>query len=259
MDIKLVSYAELQAKLEKALSAPGALEKAHAEAEAYVKQHQAPVKTDWEFLDRAFIVYHVFEDLLESHAAENFTIGQCMGTLIQVARTTACLPLSLLNDSGRIASCEAVFDTVPTMTLLHYISGRPCFLNDPTFPHAGKLTLGHCTAPTKLDGHNSEPLELVTHYESDYGVAPKVLFSEGAKGTLVFPDFSAKRWYGITARVLQPTSFDACRSQVDVALEGDWQRLAAEMRGFHCVLTYGDWHRHLGYVLPRVGIEYVRL
>jgi len=259
MDIRLVSYEDLGGRLEAAFADPSVTQRAEAQAEEYIQSHQAVVATDREFINRAFVVYKVFKDLLTEHGAENFTIGECMGTMIQVGKTTACLPLSLLNDEGLVASCEAIFDTVPAMTLLRYVSGRPGFLNDPTFPHKGVITLGHCTAPTKLDGAQSEPVELVTHYESDYGVAPKVLFAPGTEATIVVPDFDAERWHGIKARVIKPTRFDACRSQVDVELLGDWERLNAEMTGFHWVMTYGDWGKHLDYVLPRVGIEYVQL
>jgi hypothetical protein len=33
-----------------------------------------------------------------------------------------------------------------------------------------------CTAPRKLDGAENHELRLLTHFESDYGAAPKVEF-----------------------------------------------------------------------------------
>ena len=33
-----------------------------------------------------------------------------------------------------------------------YISGKPVFLHNSTFPHAGVVTCAHCSAPRRLDG-----------------------------------------------------------------------------------------------------------
>ena len=46
---------------------------------------------------------------------------------------------------------------------------------------------------------------------------------------------------------------DACRSQMDIEVDGDWQRLAAEMEGFHTLVCYGDYLREVGYALKKVG------
>ena len=67
--------------------------------------------------------------------------------------------------------------------LLAGISGLPVFLNDPTYPHDGVITLAHCTAPRKLDGKSAEPALIMTHFESDYGAAPKVEMKIGQKVT----------------------------------------------------------------------------
>ena len=64
-----------------------------------------------------------------------------MGTIMGMSQTTACLPLSLLNDAGYLAFCESDFVVIPSGVLLHYISGLPVFLNDPTYQHDGVVTL----------------------------------------------------------------------------------------------------------------------
>ena len=75
-----------------------------------------------------------------------------MGTIMPMAETTACLPLSTLNDDGYLAFCESDFVVIPSGMLLANISGKPMFLNDPTYPHDGIITLAHCTGPRKMDG-----------------------------------------------------------------------------------------------------------
>jgi hypothetical protein len=49
-----------------------------------------------------------------------------------------------------------------------------------------------------------------------------------------------------------------CRSQMDVRIEGDWQKLAREMEGFHTIVCYGDYLREVGYALLKVkGLTWV--
>ena len=54
-----------------------------------------------------------------------------------------------------MAFCESDFVVIPSGILLRNISGRPHFLNDPTYPHDGVITLAHCTGPRKMDGKTS--------------------------------------------------------------------------------------------------------
>ena len=71
------------------------------------------------------------------------------------------MALSTLNDDGYLAFCESDFVVIPSGMLTAAIAGKPVFLNDPTYPHDGVITLAHCTAPRKLDGANVEILEAV--------------------------------------------------------------------------------------------------
>ena len=74
--------------------------------------------------------------------------------------TTACMPLSWLNDEGYVALCESDFVVVPTGILLHYISGKPVFMHNSTFPHKAIVTCAHCTAPQRMDGKRYEPARI---------------------------------------------------------------------------------------------------
>jgi L-fucose isomerase-like protein len=184
------------------------------------------------------------------------TINGCMGTIIPMAETTACLTLSLLNDDGYLAFCESDFVVIPAGILLAAISGRPTFLNDPTFPHDGLITLAHCTAPRKMDGQQVEPARILTHFESDYGAAPKVEMRKGQVVTNVIPDFRAERWVGVRADIVDHPFLPICRSQIDVKLHCDCDLLAERMPGFHWMTIYGDYLRETGYALKRIPIAW---
>jgi hypothetical protein len=182
------------------------------------------------------------------------TINGCMGTIMPIAETTACLTLSLLNDAGYMAFCESDFVVIPAGLLLASISGRPVFLNDPTYPHDGIITLAHCTAPRRMDGDKLDPARIMTHFESDYGAAPKVEMPIGQTVTNIIPDFKAERWTGLPAEVAACPFLPICRSQIDVRFACSDQVLARHMPGFHWITGYGHYLREVGHALKRIPI-----
>jgi L-fucose isomerase-like protein len=182
-----------------------------------------------------------------------------MTTIMPVAQTTACLPLTLLNDNGFLAFCESDFVAIPAGVLLHHVSNRPVFLCNPSLPHKGVLTVSHCTAPRRMDGKNLEPVRVLTHYESDFGAATKVEMRKGQGLTIVDPDFAGRRWLGFGADILDTPFFPICRTQLDVRLRCDGQKLAEEIRGFHWLVAYGNHLRELGYAVRKAGINWLEV
>ena len=53
------------------------------------------------------------------------TILSCMSTIMPMSQTTACMPLSLMNDDGFLAFCESDFVVIPSGILLASMSGKP--------------------------------------------------------------------------------------------------------------------------------------
>jgi len=169
------------------------------------------------------------------------------------------MPLNFLNDDGYLAFCESDFVVIPSGVLLHYISGKPQFLNDPTYPHDGVVTLAHCTAPRKMDGENYEPARILTHFESDFGAAPKVEMKLGQTITVIDPDFNFKRWLGFEGEIIDNPFLDICRSQIDVQINGSTEKLNEETRGFHWMVCYDNYLKETGYALSKLGIEWMNL
>ena len=156
-----------------------------------------------------FLLDQVFRRLMTEADTRAITISGCMSTIMPKAETAACLTLSTLNDDGYLAFCESDFVVIPSGLLLANISGRPVFLNDPTYPHDGLITLAHCTGRRKMNGETLEDVRIVTHFESDYGAAPKVEMTKGQVVTNIAPDFKSQRWMGWWPKSPKPRS---CRS-----------------------------------------------
>jgi hypothetical protein len=259
LDMRDYPYAELGPRIKKAMGDQALVKKCQQQAGEYLKQTGITLQTTREFVDNAFVLNEVFKDVMDEADTDALTINSCMGTIMPLSKTTACLPLSLLNDDGYLAFCESDYVVIPSGILLHYISGKPVFLNDPTYPHDDIVTLAHCTAPRKMDGKNYEPAKIMTHFESDYGAAPKVEMKIGQITTNLVPDFDCKKWVGFDATITGNPFLDICRSQIDVKIHGSTMELLREMKGFHWMTSYGSYLRETGYALNKLGVDLLNL
>jgi hypothetical protein len=254
-----VSYEELGKRIEAALSNPARVRYSQQLARQYVASPGVSLEIPQDSLERAFLLNEIFLDLLEEVGTDALTVHNCMSTIMPVSGTTACMPLSLLNDAGLLAFCESDFVAIPAGVLMRYISGKPMFFCNPSWPHQGVVTVSHCTAPRRMNGKELEPVRLLTHYESDFGAAPKVEMRKGQAVTVVDADFAGKRWLGFEARIIDAPFFPICRTQLDLAIEGQWERLLPEIRGFHWILVYGRHLREAGYAVRKAGLEWLAI
>jgi hypothetical protein len=265
LDIQTIPYrpdpkhpeaADLETLIKAAREDQAEVALARKRADAYLKLADTKLETDKKFVDNAFLLEQIFRKLMAKADCRAITINGCMGTIIPMSETTACLPLSTLNDDGYLAFCESDFVVIPSGILLSGISGGPPFLNDPTYPHDGVITLAHCTGPRRMDGKKLESVRILTHYESDYGAAPKVEMPTGQVVTNIAPDFKEERWMGLLGEIVPAAFMDICRCQIDIRYKVPDQLVAKRMPGFHWMTVYGDYTRETGYALKKIPIEW---
>jgi hypothetical protein len=256
LEIIDVHYEELAARLKSLLADPKAQAQRKAWTERFLAMPNTRLETRRQFIDDAFALYVVFRQWLAEHRAPAITINACMGTILGVSNTTACMPLSWLNDEGYMAFCESDFVVMPPGILLHYIAGKPVFMHNSTFPHKATVTCAHCTAPRRMDGRRYEPARIMTHYESDFGAAPKIEMPLGQQVCAISPEYTKPRWVGIRGVVRDNPCLAICRSQQDVEIQGQWKRLIPEARDSHWMMVYGDYLREIGYAVRKIGLAW---
>lgn len=256
MNIINVPYEELGNLIKEARSDKRVISQTKESAERYLADPGIKLETRREFVDNAFILEEVFHRLMTRMECRAITINGCMSTIMPLAETTACMTLSLLNDAGYLAFCESDFVVIPSGILLANISGKPVFLNDPTFPHNGVNTLAHCTAPRRMNGQKLEPARIVTHFESDYGAAPKVEMNVNQTVTNIIPNFGGNIVIGVPGKIADNPFMDVCRTQIDVKFDCDSNIMRKQMQGFHWITVYGDYMKETGYSLKKTGIEF---
>ena len=253
-DIVDVSYEDLGARIGSVLADKEKMALCERWADRYLALPNTTLETGRAFVVNAFALYGIFKDILAEAGTELFTINECMNTILPMSKTTACLTLGLLNDEGYAAFCESDFVIVPAGIFLRYLCGKPVFMHNSTFPHGGVVTCAHCTGPRRMDGVHYDPVRVMTHYESEYGAAPKVEIPVGQELTFISPEFTTGRWVGIRGVVEDNPFYEICRSQQDVRIHGDWKKLMNEVRDSHWMMVYGDYLKEIAYAAPRIGI-----
>jgi len=258
-DIQSVSNDEVGRRIKQTGADARLVKEIQRQADELLSQKNLTLQTDKRFVVNTFLAAKVFKDLMTETGATCLGVGDCMGGLIRLLDTPPCLVLSLLNDEGYTAFCHTDFTHTPPGILLHHISGKPSFVSNSHFPHHGQITLAHCAAPRKMNGKDYEPTKIMTHFESDYGAATKVHYTPGQVTTNLIPNLVCTKWWGFRGKILDSPDYDMCRSQMDVAIDGDWQKLLREMQGFHTITCYGDYLREVGYALKKLGIEWANV
>ncbi|MBM4029988.1 MAG: sugar isomerase [Planctomycetes bacterium] len=255
-DIQTVSYEELGKLIRQARADEATVALARRRADEYLKLPGTTLETKRQFVDNCFLLDQIFRTLMREAGCSAITVHHCMGTIMNVSETAACLTLTTLNDDGYLAFCESDFVVIPSGVLLAGIAGKPVFLHNPTWPHKQIITLAHCTAPRKMDGKHLEPARILTHFESDYGAAPKVEMRVGQKLTSIIPDFAAEFWQGLRSEIVENPFLPICRSQIEVKYGIESQKLAERLRGFHWMTCYDDYTKEVGYACRKVGIKW---
>jgi hypothetical protein len=255
-EIKTVPDAEVGERLRRARADEALVKDAERRTGELLGRKNVTLRTDRRFVVNSFLALRVLKEMMKEAGATNLGVANCMGSLIGLLDTPPCLILSLLNDEGATAFCHTDFTHTAPGVLLRWISGKPSFVSNSHFPHHGVVTLAHCAAPRRMNGTDDEPAAIVTHFESDYGAATKVAYAKGQVVTNIVPNLTCTRWWAFRGKIADVPSYEICRSQMDVAIDGNWRRLLRGMEGFHTITCYGDYLREVGYVVRKLGIAW---
>ncbi len=253
-ELETLPYETFAARLQQARADQQVLQEIERQTDALLSQPNVTLQTDRQAVFNTFLALHVTRGFLEETGATNFGFGHCMGRdVIGMLDTPPCLLLALANDEGYTAYCHTDLTHTLPGVLMRWIASRPSFVCNSHFPHDGLFTVAHCAAPRRMNGRDLEPAAIMTHYESDFGAATKVEYTKGQVVTVVVPNLRCTKWQGFRGTIIDTPSRPACRSQMDIQIDGDWRGLQAHLEGFHTQVCYGDYLREIGYALRKLG------
>ncbi|MGC8949043.1 MAG: hypothetical protein ACP5OK_06880 [Thermoprotei archaeon] len=193
-----------------------------------------------EDLVKAAKFYLAIKNLISQYDASSITI-RCFDLITY--NVTACVGVSLSNDDGIVAGCETDLDSVLTMLILHELTKEPVWMANVARINQkdNTVTLAHCTIATKMLDDLKKSF-LRNHFESGKSVS--------IQGVLKKSDITLVRLGGrnldkmtiATGKIIKNDLNDKnlCRTQVEIKLNGDVEKLISHALGNHQILTYGN-------------------
>lgn len=206
-----------------------------------------------EDFEKALKLFHAVSNIAQREKLQALGI-KCFD-LIELLNTTGCLAVSLLNDAGTTAGCEADMPATLTMYVLQLLTGTPPFMGNPCSVSENEILLAHCTIPTQL----TESFVLRTHFESGTGVGIQGKVSK-APVTLAKLDSGFQKMFVAEGKICEPglTLPGLCRTQIRIQLKNARELLKKSL-GNHLVLTPGRHEQILKELCDFYGLDVVEI
>lgn len=192
-------------------------------------------------LNGALYIYSALKRLVKKYHLSGLTI-RCFD-LLKRYQNTACLALGLLNEEGIVSSCEGDIPCLITMFLVSTLTSRPCFQANPSYIKCedNSILFAHCTLPINM----ASKYELLTHFESDLGVAIKGQLPLGVVTVIkifINQKHNLDNSIVLSGNIKENCSYQGyCRTQINVGFQ-EYELISFLKEDFanHVVITYGD-------------------
>ena len=187
-------------------------------------------------IEKALWVYGAVKRLCDKYSLAAVSV-RCFD-LLDTVHTTGCLALAILNAEGIYGGCEGDVPALLSMAVLGAVSGKPCFLCNPSrFDTKTNTALfAHCTIPVDMP----RAFELDTHFESGIGVAVKGSFDEG-QCTIFKCSGDLSRHHAQQGSIIdRPFQPNLCRTQITVSLD-DFSYFLTQPIGNHHIICRGSY------------------
>jgi L-fucose isomerase-like protein len=146
----------------------------------------------------------------------------------------------VLNAEGIYGGCEGDVPSLISMCVAGELTGQPIFMANPSriLSDDNDIIFAHCTLPLNMP----TSFELMTHFESDLGVAFRGHIQEGP--VTIFKTGGLMQQYFAAAGELKENlkERNLCRTQVRIHLdEQTLEYFLTESIGNHHMIINGDW------------------
>jgi len=210
---------------------------------------------------KAARMYIALRDALRDYKANALAID-CLDFIVRdLIPITPCLALSMLNDQGVPAACEADLDSLLTMVILRMLYDKPSFISDPVPDFKNNVIIhAHCTSATKMRGfvEIGEKYALRNHSETLSGVSIQVYMSKNVTvtvGKIVLWGNMVLAHKGTIVDNIR--SERGCRTKFAVKVK-DVRKFVENFKGgLHRVVVYGDYLEDLEDLAKLMGLRYV--
>lgn len=185
----------------------------------------------------ALKMYEALSKICKKYSLTALTI-KCFD-LIEPCRSTACLALSLLNDSGIVAGCEGDIPALWTMMICYALSGgKPSFMANPSSSSEDSYTIdfAHCTVPLTIIGSYT----LLSHFESGIGIGIAGIFPKEKCSVIKIGGKNLDKILFLKGNIIANTHISQrCRTQIRVRFDSgdDFREFFSCKVGNHVIIT----------------------
>ena len=188
-------------------------------------------------VEKALYVYGALRRIVDKYNLNGLTV-RCFD-LLDTVKSTSCSALAILNAEGIYAACEGDVPALISMAVLGELSGKPVFQANPSqiFTDTNEIIFAHCTLPINM----SKDFEIMTHYESQIGVAFRAKLAEGP--VTVFKTDGLLYQFFVSGGVLEEnlSFYNLCRTQIKLKLDQPVSYFLTESIGNHHIIVEGDY------------------
>ena len=173
-------------------------------------------------ITKAFKFYLALKAVIKKHSLDIITV-RCFDIIIPL-KTTGCLALSMLNDEGVTAGCEADVPAALTMEIAKKATSEIPFMANVSYIKKNRnkllINFAHCTIATKF----VKAFNLRTHFESGQGVSIEGKFEETPVTIVRVGGKEMKKAVVITG-ISKKSRFSThrCRSQLNVEVDAKYE------------------------------------
>ncbi len=183
-------------------------------------------------------IYGALKRIVRKYQLDGLTV-RCFD-LLKPIKGTSCLALAVLNAEGIYGGCEGDVPSLISMCVAGELTGQPIFMANPSriLSDDNDIIFAHCTLPLNMP----TSFELMTHFESDLGVAFRGHIQEGP--VTIFKTSGLMQEYFAASGELQENlkERNLCRTQVRIHLdEQTLDYFLTESIGNHHMIINGDW------------------
>ena len=187
---------------------------------------------------KAMHLYHALKAVIREENLSAITLS-CF-RLVEMTGTTGCLALALLNDEGIVAGCEGDLQSVFTMLVVKALTGKPCFMANPSMINArtNEIVLSHCTVGLR----QTEQFIIRNHFETESSIGIQGILPTGDVTLVKCGGESLDEYYLSTGTLTENTNYiNMCRTQVRVRLNTPAKYFLQNPLGNHHILLFGNY------------------
>ncbi|MBE6886383.1 MAG: hypothetical protein E7486_05460 [Ruminococcaceae bacterium] len=235
-----------------------------AEREAVIDQYRAHAtihsEVSDEFLKKSAGIYVAMEELVETKDLAAINL-KCQYEMSKEYKMVPCVPLSLLAETGCVASCEGDILNTVSMLMLHDLSGEVVTYGD-SMNHTGNvLKLSSCGfnpfsmgVPGKQLIRNFMPHPGFTGIESSFVIRPgrvtvMRLIEDQCDYHIIY----------FTGEGLETELRQGYMPALDIRLDGRVEDLVDHYAGQHYAICFGDQSAKIELMAKMLGIRAIRI